>query len=150
MDEDLAFGPRSGAMHREWVNEAYGVLTSNNVRPIIWDDTWTLQSDYLYNYANYPNMHVAVWDYHTFLPDYIYAKINDIASKGMEVSQVFLNNGFTQDFQRWFSNPSPLKKGFTSVYWCHSGTTCRPDVLDNLLHNNIRVNAQKFWNAETY
>jgi hypothetical protein len=150
MDEDLAFGPRSGAMHREWVNEAYGVLTSNNVRPIIWHDTWTLQSDYLYNYANYPNMHVAVWDYHTFLPDYTYAKINDIASKGMEVSQAFLYNGFTQDFHRWFSNPSPLKKGFTSVYWSRAGTTCQPAALDNLLHNNIRVNAQKFWNAETY
>ena len=68
----------------------------------------------------------------------------------MEVSQAFLYNGCAQDFQHWFSNPSPLKKGFTGVFWSYAGTTCQPAAFDLLLHNYIRANAQKFWNAETY
>ena len=150
MDEDLAFGPRGGGMHRQWVNEAYGLLTSNNVHMMIWHDTWTQTPDYLYNYENYSDMHVAVWDYRTFLPNDIYAKINDIASKGMEVSQAFLDNGFAQDFERWFSNPSPLKKGFAGVFWTLFGTTCTPQGFDYLIPRNIRADAQKFWNARTY
>lgn len=150
MDEDLSFGPRSGDMHRRWVNEAYGVLTSNNVHTMIWHDTWTLTPDYLYNYANYSDMHVAVWHYSTFIPENIYATIDDIASKGMEVSQAFLENGWKRDFERWYSNPSPLKKGFTGVFWNQSGTTCKPQTFDYLLSRNIRTDAQKFWNARTY
>jgi hypothetical protein len=150
MDEDLTFGPRSGDMHRQWVNEAYTVLTSNNVRMMIWHDTWTLTPDYLYNYANYSDMHVAVWEYSTFIPDDIYTIIDDIASKGLDVSQAFLENGGTSDFERWFSNPSPLKKGFTGVFWNQSGTTCNPNAFDYLLPRHIRTDAQKFWNAATY
>ncbi|TFH55386.1 MAG: hypothetical protein E4G90_11815 [Gemmatimonadales bacterium] len=150
MDEDLAFGPRSGDMHRQWVNEAYGLLTSNNVRMMIWHDTWTLTPDYLYNYANYPDMHVGVWHYSTFIPDDIYTKINDIVSKGMEVSQAILENGRTPDFERWFSNPSPLKQGFTGLFWIQTGTTCKQQSFDYLIPRNIRTDAQKFWNARTY
>jgi len=152
MDEDTTFGPRSWDMHRQWVNESYSLLTSNNVKMTIWHDIWTLTPDYLYNYANYSDMHVAVWDYRTFIPDDIYTKINDIASKGMEVSQAFLENGWTPDFQRWFSNPNPLKKGFTGVFWIwtQEGTMCRQEAFDNLIPTYIRSDAHKFWNARTY
>lgn len=150
MDEDITFGPRSGDMHRQWVNEAYAVLTSNNVRMMIWHDTWTQTPDYLYNYANYSDMHVAVWEYSTFIPDDIYAIIDDVVSKGMDVSQAFLDNGGTSDFERWFSTPSPLKKGFTGVFWNQSGTACNSSAFDYLLPRNIRQGAQKFWNARTY
>jgi len=68
----------------------------------------------------------------------------------MEVSQSFLENGRTPDFQRWFSYPSPLKKGFIGVFWYQSGTTCKAEVFDYLLHRHIRTDAQKFWNARTY
>jgi hypothetical protein len=150
MDEDLTFGPRSGDMHRQWVNETYGLLTSNNVRTMIWHDTWTQTPDYLYNYADYPNMHVAVWEYRTFIPDDVYVKINDATSKGFEVSQALLENGWSSDFERWFAHPSPLKKGFTGVFWNQSGTTCNPQAFDYLLPRHIRTDAQKFWNARTY
>ncbi len=150
MDEDMAFGPRSGTMHRQWVNETYTLLSTNNVRTIIWHDTWTNTPDYINDYANYPNMHVAVWDYRTFIPDDVYMKINDIASKGMEVSQAFLENGWSPDFQRWFQNPTPLKKGFIGVFWNQSGTTLKPEAFDYLIHKHIRTDAHKFWNASIY
>ncbi len=150
MDEDITFGPRSGEMHRHWVNETYTLLSNNNVRTMIWHDIWTITPDYINHYASYPNMHVAVWDYRTFIPDDVYTKIDDIASKGLEVSQAFLENGWTPDFQRWFANPSPLKQGFIGVFWNQSGTTLRAEAFDYLLHNHIRTDAHKFWNASIY
>ncbi len=150
MDEDTTFGPRSWDMHRHWVNEAYSVLTASGVHPMIWHDIWTQTPDFTQDYANYPDMHVAVWDYHTFIPNGVYAKIDDVVSKGMEVSQAFMDNGYNRDFQRWFSDPSPLKKGFIGVYWSRQGTTCRQDAFDYLLPTYIRSDADKFWNPRTY
>ena len=150
MDEDTTFGPRSWDMHRQWVNEAYDVLTANGVHPIIWHDIWTQTPDFIQDYANYPDMHVAVWDYHTFIANEVYAKIDDIIAKGMEVSQAFMDNGLSRDFEHWFSDSSPLRKGFIGVYWSRQGTTCRQDAFDYLLPTYIRRDADKFWNARTY
>jgi hypothetical protein len=68
----------------------------------------------------------------------------------LQVSQAFLDNGWPPDFQRWFSHPSPLKKGFIGVFWNKQGTTCRPEAFDYLLHTYIRKDADQFWNAGSY
>lgn len=150
MDEDTTFGPRSLFRHRQWVSESYDLLAANGVKMMIWHDTWTTTADFLYGYENYPNMHVAVWDYHTFIPFSTFQTINEVVTRGLEVSQAFLGNGLRSDFNHWFLNHGPLKKGFTGVYWMQGGTTCREESLDFLLHNYIRRHAHQFWNARTY
>jgi Glycosyl hydrolase family 20, domain 2 len=150
MDEDTTFGPRTLDRHRQWVNESYDVLASNGVKTIIWHDIWTKTDDYVYSYSNYPDMQVAVWDYHTFIPESTFDTIEGVVDRGLEVSQAFLGNGGSKDFDRWFADFSPLQKGFIGVYWTTQGTTCREKSLEYLLHTYLREYARQFWNARTY
>jgi hypothetical protein len=150
MDEDTTFGPRTMDGHRQWVNESYDLLSANNVKMMIWHDIWTLTPDFIDDYANYPNMHVAVWDYHTFMPRLVFGTIDDVIARGLEVSQAFLGNGISNDFERWFTDFSPVQKGFIGVYWTNQGTTCREEAFEYVLHNYLREYAQQFWNARSY
>jgi len=151
MDEDIKFGPRTLEQHEYWVDQLYDLLTANGVKTMLWHDTWIQTDAYRYDYSEYPEMHILVWDYSTPIPLTIrYFWINHIVSKGIEVSQSFLLNGEREDFQAWFSSPDPLKKGFICVAWNQEGTFCKEEDYEPTVNVNIRQNAHKCWNARTY
>ncbi len=151
MDEDTKFGPRTLEQHEFWVDELYDLLSANGVKTMLWHDTWIKTDAYKYSYPAYPEMHILVWNYDTPVPITIrHIWINDIVSKGMEVSQSFLLNGEPADFQAWFATPSPLKKGFINVVWNQEGTFCKEEHYASVVNIHMRQNAHKCWNARTY
>ncbi len=154
MDEDWSFGPRTKTTHAAWVNQAYDLIaTGNNSKMMLWHDDWTMTTDYLYNSVNYPNMHVMVWDYNTYLPLTTMEEMKAVAQKGMEVSWGLYGNGRSSEFTTWFANNNPLMKGFAGIKWTKSGSACQEPssaIYSSTINTYMRKHARQFWNGAHY
>ena len=153
MGEDCEFGPRSLEAHQAWVKESYDLITSNDIKMMLWHDTWIETEAYQRDYDNYPEMHVMVWDYNEPVPITVSLRMKHVARKGMEVSWALYGNGMDTDFDLWFYLFHPLQKGFAGTRWTKEGTMCQ-DPSSNVFHSTVnrymRKNADQFWNARGY
>jgi dienelactone hydrolase len=153
MDEDCEFGPRSLEAHQAWVKESYDLITSNDIKMMLWHDAWLETEAYESDYDNYPEMHVMVWDYNEPVPITAILQMKDVARKGMEVSWALYGNGMHTDFELWFHRFHPLQKGFVGTRWTKEGTMCQDpssNVFQSTVNRYMRKNADQFWNARAY
>ena len=149
MDEDFTFGSRPLDYHLQWVDAAYSLITSHNVKMIVWFDCWACNQHFINEGQNYPNMHVAVWDYFTPVSDFARTKIGQVLERGLEVSLALWGNGTPEDLAWWSSLQDPGQRGFIGLNWVN-GTMCREptsQVFEETVNVYMRKCSDLFWNA---
>ncbi len=150
MDEDFTFGPRPIDYHLNWVDNTYSLITSNNIKMVVWFDCWTA-TDWFINQGHlYPDMHVAVWDYYTPISELAKNRIVQILDRDLEVSLTLWGNGTPADFDWWFSLQDPLQKGGIGLNWVYptACTDMTDPVFEETVNTYMRTSAHLFWNAE--
>lgn len=149
MDEDFTFGPRPPAYHLLWVDAAYSLIASHNVKMMVWFDCWTCTPHFMNEGHNYPDMQVAVWDYYTPVSDFAKVKIEHVLERGLEVSLALWGNGTPEDLAWWSSLEDPNQMGFIGLNWVN-GTACQEmtgTVFEETVNVHMRKDSNLFWNT---
>ncbi len=149
LDEDFTFGSRPMEYHLQWVDAVYSLITSYDIKMLVWFDCWACTDFFINQGQNYPDMHVAVWDYHTPVSDFAKVKIGQALDRGLEVSLTLWGNGTPEDLSWWFSLQDPLQRGGIGLNWVVP-TACTDSparVFEDTVNTYMRSSANLFWNG---
>ncbi len=149
LDEDFTFGARPMEYHLQWVDAVYSLITSYGIKMLVWFDCWACTDYFINQGQNYPDMHVAVWDYQTPVSDFAKVKIGQTLDRGLEVSLTLWGNGTPADLAWWSSLQDPLQRGGIGLNWVYP-TACTDSpvrVFEETVNTYMRNDSNLFWNA---